>query len=647
MEINRIRFKPKKLDFYHYQLLVDILVKNGISEKIANQHLSKKDIQEKIIGISLILLEHLFKLQWKIEVIKKEIFVTSPKDFSNLKKRAEYKRELQEMFKVGKIEELTDKSVYDFINKLEFPSIHKKKKVSIFSIISDGQDLIENLKKIQKIKTEDQQISALKEIINPQLEFTKTKTNCEITGFSSNDIWRYFRYGWNLPQKSIPARTLQFTIRNHALSNKPVMGIGSLTNAVLQMGHRDKLVGLNTKSNLMKMAHSKDYFESFRKNAEKVLSEEFENTRHDDFEIDKYKTNEDKILFMKHQINALGKKRTDELEGNLNKNENVTGRKIPKLKDGTFDWKKRSEQPLFKMKRAMKILEILNARTNLKSAKYEEVTADLFTDSDELKNGSDFYTAVSSVNNFIKGKILTENIFDLNVCGGIQPYNYLLAGKLVALSILSNEVRQELSQKYLNTESEIASAMAGKPFIRKMNPIGFTTTSLYETGSSQYNRLYFKGKDYKIKWQEIGMTEGSSNVYIPKNLSILLGSYLKEFKGYSRSNAIFGEGSGAAMRKIGEALRHMGMNDDIFFNHKSRRIVYAALMYDNIDLSISSKLPKIHNPSFQEIVDFWFQRYLLMRINNNEVLKNISLFKAKSILEFFDVPRPKGTSKLL
>ena len=34
-------------------------------------------------------------------------------------------------------------------------------------------------------------------------------------------------------------------------------------------------------------------------------------------------------------------------------------------------------------------------------------------------------------------------------------------------------------------------------------------------------------------------------------------------------------------------------------------------------------------------------------VENNEVLKNISLFKSKSILESFDVPRPKGTAKLL
>ena len=37
MIINRIKFKPKKLDFYHYRLLVSLLKQKGISESEANE----------------------------------------------------------------------------------------------------------------------------------------------------------------------------------------------------------------------------------------------------------------------------------------------------------------------------------------------------------------------------------------------------------------------------------------------------------------------------------------------------------------------------------------------------------------------------------------------------------------------------------
>ncbi len=648
MIINRIKFKPKKLDFYHYRLLVSLLRQNGISQSEANKFIDKKSEQENIIGISVLLLEHLAKLQWKIEIIRNEIYIVSPKDFVNLKGRMEYKRELQEMFRVGKFDELSEKGIYNFINSLEFPQIHNNKKVSIFSIIEDGQDLHQQLKKIKKIENKEEKISAIKEIIQPEIEFPNAKDKCDVTGISTNSIWKYFRYGWTLPQKSIPARTLQFMVRNKAMKNKPVMGIGSLTNAVLNLNDRDKKIGLNPRENLKRISESKEFYELFRSNSTKVLKNALQNTRSDDFDLDLQKDDESKISLMKYQLDKLQELRNEELSGKIKKSDNITARNIPKLENGQFDWKKRSEQALFKLKRATKIYEILSSRKFFSENNYEDIKDDIYSSSDsgEIKNGA-LYSAVYVVNNLIKGDVLSENIFDLNVCGGIQPFSPLLAGKLVALSIFSSEIRNELSSRYKDMESEIASSTAGRAFIRQIKPLGFTTTSLYETGSSQYNRLYFENSKTKYKWEEIGMSEGSSNVYFSSKLSAILTSYLKKHKGFTRSNAIFGEGAGAAFRKINEAMRLMGIDSSIILNHKSKRIIYAAMMSENLDFASRSEYQIKYDCSFEEIVDFWMQRYLLMRIENNEVLKNISLFKSKSILELFDVPRPKGTAKLL
>tara|TARA_Y200000002_G_scaffold63243_1_gene48292 strand:- start:16576 stop:18522 length:1947 start_codon:yes stop_codon:yes gene_type:complete len=648
MIINRIKFKPKKLDFYHYRLLVSLLKQNGISRSEANKFIDKKSEQENIIGISVLLLEHLAKLQWKIEIIRNEIYIVSPKDFVNLKGRMEYKRELQEMFRVGKFDELSEKGIYNFINSLEFPQIHNNKKVSIFSIIEDGQDLHQQLKKIKKIENKEEKISAIKEIIQPEIEFPNAKDKCDVTGISTNSIWKYFRYGWTLPQKSIPARTLQFMVRNKAMKNKPVMGIGSLTNAVLNLNDRDKKIGLNPRENLKRISESKEFYELFRSNSTKVLKNALQNTRSDDFDLDLQKDDESKISLMKYHLDKLQELRNEELSGKIKKSDNVTARNIPKLENGQFDWKKRSEQALFKLKRATKIYEILSSRKFFSENNYEDIKDDIYSSSDsgEIKNGA-LYSAVYVVNNLIKGDVLSENIFDLNVCGGIQPFSPLLAGKLVALSIFSSEIRNELSSRYKDMESEIASSTAGRAFIRQIKPLGFTTTSLYETGSSQYNRLYFENSKTKYKWEEIGMSEGSSNVYFSSKLSAILTSYLKKHKGFTRSNAIFGEGAGAAFRKINEAMRLMGIDSSIILNHKSKRIIYAAMMSENLDFASRSEYQIKYDCSFEEIVDFWMQRYLLMRIENNEVLKNISLFKSKSILESFDVPRPKGTAKLL
>ena len=87
-----------------------------------------------------------------------------------------------------------------------------------------------------------------------------------------------------------------------------------------------------------------------------------ENTRSDDFDLDQQKDDESKIILMKYYMDKLQELRNEELSGKIKETDNITGRNIPKLENGQFDWKKRSEQALFKLKRASKIYEILSSR---------------------------------------------------------------------------------------------------------------------------------------------------------------------------------------------------------------------------------------------------------------------------------------------
>ena len=129
---------------------------------------------------------------------------------------------------------------------------------------------------------------------------------------------------------------------------------------------------------------------------------------------------------------------------------------------------KRSEQALFKLKRASKIYEILSSR-KFSENNYEDIKENIYYSSGEIKN-NELYSAVYVVNNLIKGDVLSENIFDLNVCGGIQPFSPLLTGKPVALSIFSSEIRNELSTRYKETESEIVINTAGRLLFDRSNP---------------------------------------------------------------------------------------------------------------------------------------------------------------------------------
>src|SRR6185437_14476711 len=81
-------------------------------------------------------------------------------------------------------------------------------------------------------------------------------------------------------------------------------------------------------------------------------------------------------------------------------------------------------------------------------------------------------------------------IGDLTVCGAVAPYNALAAGKLVGALAVSPPVLAAYRAKY-SRPSEIASAMAGRPITREARLSFVGTTSLYGTGSSQYNRLFW------------------------------------------------------------------------------------------------------------------------------------------------------------
>ena len=89
-----------------------------------------------------------------------------------------------------------------------------------------------------------------------------------------------------------------------------------------------------------------------------------------------------------------------------------------------------------------------------------------------------------------RGERVGTVIADLTVCGAVAPYNALAAGKLVGALAVSPTVLAAYRKKY-SRPSEIASAMAGRAIEREARLSFIGTTSLYGTGSSQYNRLFW------------------------------------------------------------------------------------------------------------------------------------------------------------
>lgn len=92
-----------------------------------------------------------------------------------------------------------------------------------------------------------------------------------------------------------------------------------------------------------------------------------------------------------------------------------------------------------------------------------------------------------------KAELVGTEIPDLATCGAIAPYNMLLGGKLVSMLAVSPFTVRAYHDKYCGNASEIASGMAGRAIRRRANLVFVGTTSLYGSGSGQYNRIPLLG----------------------------------------------------------------------------------------------------------------------------------------------------------
>ena len=57
-----------------------------------------------------------------------------------------------------------------------------------------------------------------------------------------SDIWRYFRYTWSIPYKTMPGRNLYYLVRDRLQPCHPIIGIFALGNSVLNLTVRDDAV---------------------------------------------------------------------------------------------------------------------------------------------------------------------------------------------------------------------------------------------------------------------------------------------------------------------------------------------------------------------------------------------------------------------
>lgn len=539
------------------------------------------------------------------------------------------------------------KSVAEFIRKMETEKQYQGKSVSIRSLIGNPQILLER-------------INENKRVCEPYIQLVSNERDT-YTGYKLSDIWRYFRYTWSIPYKTMPGRNLYYLVRDSLQPCHPVIGIFALGNSVLNLTVRDDDIGWTVeaikknmtrkseinycdqvlsetdgktvKVKVAKYLETKDEFEKRSTSyADKIFPLLLRNiaTAIDDLYVKDLGYHKQTRYPKQEQVSQLLDIAAEYAEKAINNKNN----------ESSPNWEAEAQTNLFKRKRASELAKLLSTRIVFNNASGNSCREKL----QSLLSSEEGRKAINTALIANRKCKIGSNMMDIIVCGAIPPYNELLGGKLISMLACSPVVIKDYTERYSNQISEIASRMKGKKVIRDSRLVYLGTTSLYATGSSQYNRIKAPlSNGGLIEFRKMGITEGYGTVFFSKETTNFFSKILELQDGGKRINHVFGEGTSPRFRMISRGLSVIGIRADAFLRHYSPRIVYSINLAkntnefllgldDDVDYSFDFDDVKDINQKTQEIIEFWYTRWLEKRLTTVDITKRLREFKTSELL---------------
>lgn len=518
-------------------------------------------------------------------------------------------------------------SVQRFIREMERPRLHGGRTVSVFSLMRDGRDLASALRASRREAGDE----ALRGVVDPYLQFVTVDGVCEQTGLRLMDIWRYFRHTWTNQYKSVPGRTMALLVRDRAAPFHPVMGIAALSSPVMQIRERDMWVGWHPDAFLehVKKEPTDEIAKWLVTTVDSALGEIFV----EDFITDDLLRARDiaeptdEVIAQLIQESVSRRARHFRLAQAVDFKRNA--------EDDGDGWSARAKMSLFRSKRALALATFLRARKVLQVAFGRRPTAAKLAVLASSVAGNDI---IRSVLKKAKADRVGICVADISVCGAVQPYNAVLGGKCVAMLATSPEVSIEYRRRYASAESEIASAIAGRPIVRAPELVLLGTTSLYGVGSSQYNRIKIPcdaiggTRGEELRYEELGHSESYGTSQYSEETVAALKEFVQQTQKGQRVNSIFGEGHSPKLRQVRQGLDALGFNSADLLRHHRHRVVYGVTLVRNLrafllgfDAKPDFLLPTADGAlATEKIAAWWRQRWLRNRILSDEVLTAVA-----------------------
>lgn len=517
-------------------------------------------------------------------------------------------------------EQLMVPSVRRFVTAIEQPREFRGAFVSIFSLMRDGEELADAL----RVAATADDPAILQSVVDPYVQVISGEERCEHTGLRLVDIWRYFRHTWSNQYVSTPGRTMMLLVRDRAAPRHPVIGIAALGSAIVQLSQRDEWIGWQPDQFVHELIENPT-----AKMARWVLRR-LEQHR-DELYLDDLL--DDGLYWpslwdtpTQDAINRLAK----EADVRRRDHHRFVRRSDFKHNVDHTGWRARAESDLYRSKRCLALADLLRARGALGPV----------LDSTPTKAGlalvlqaREARRAISSVLRRAKAESVGTEIADLTVCGAVAPYNTILGGKLVSMLAVSPTVVAAYRNRYRDYASQIASSMAGRPITRRSNLVFVGTTSLYGSGSSQYNRIRIPaevlGGEDGIEFRRLGRSRSYGTSHLSNATAQALTRYTEQSQGGSRVNSIFGEGVNPKLRKLRAGIELLGWPAEDLLQHRRPRLIYGVSLVNNLRdylLEVDRKPRYVWSTGtsadIARIAEWWRQRWLSSRIQSEKVLES-------------------------
>lgn len=529
-------------------------------------------------------------------------------------------------------EQLRKPSVRRFVQSMERSHPHGDQLLSIFDLMRDGRELSDALKGDPTGR----------QAIQPYVQIVDDAT-CELTGFKLQDIWRYFRHTWSNAYATVPGRSMPILVRDAGTPYHAVIGLAAISSPVVQIAERDIWVGWETDQ----------FLRDVRANPSDKLARWLANRiqgQQDEIYVDDMLT--DGVLqpsdLTKPTEDAIARLKADAERHRQRHHRSATIREVRNIEHD--DWIVRAETDLFRSKRSAALAEALDIRMVLGAYLLPKPTVDGLT---RMLDDSRSRARLRRLVRRARGERVGTVIADLTVCGAVAPYNALTAGKLVGALAVSPTVLAAYSKKYARP-SEIASAMAGRAITREARLSLISTSSLYGTGSSQYNRLFWPadvvgGKpNERMGFFELGRSRsfGTSHFTDTSVQAILRLSTLKDSS--VRVNSLFGEGVSPRLRKVRLGLAALGWPTNELLKHGRERILYGVPLVSNLrdySLGIDNAPHYLMDVTLPDgdsrIAEWWLDRWALRRATQQQVQDDMQSHRlARPVTHGARVPLP-------